>query len=116
MRIKVDGQKRWAKVEVTLTTGIKRWILLLSNNRGALVNRNRKWGFWHRVTKIVVQPVALPSAALTNLCSMSLPTNFLPPTWATAARTVPLPTQRSQTVSPGQDKHCISLTLSDMGC
>ena len=31
VEIKVDGHKRWAKVEVTLTTGIKRWILLLSN-------------------------------------------------------------------------------------
>jgi DNA invertase Pin-like site-specific DNA recombinase len=47
VEIKVDGHKRWAKVEVTLTTGIKRWILLLSN-RGVVVNGKREWGFWHQ--------------------------------------------------------------------
>ena len=47
VEIKVDGHKRWAKVEVTLTTGIKRWILLLSN-RGVVVNGKRQWGFWHQ--------------------------------------------------------------------
>lgn len=47
VEIKVDRQKRWAKVEVTLTTGIKRWILMLSN-RGVLVNGKREWGFWHQ--------------------------------------------------------------------
>jgi Recombinase len=47
VEIKVDGHKRWAKVEVTLTTGTKRWILLLSN-RGVVVNGKRQWGFWHQ--------------------------------------------------------------------
>ena len=53
--MKVD---RWAKVEVTLTTGIMRWILMLSN-RGVLVNGKRESGFWHQSANSVREWEAL---------------------------------------------------------